>query len=64
VSGQVGERLWAPSAERQAASRMFEFLELVRRGDKTGVDGLLVRIAGPSCTLDRLGVLLARAEAA
>jgi acetoacetyl-CoA synthetase len=31
TTGQVGEKLWAPSAERQAASRMFEFLEMVRR---------------------------------
>lgn len=39
-------------------------LELVRRGDRAGVDGLLFRIAGAGCTLDRLGVVLADAEAA
>ena len=31
-------------------------LELLRRGDRTGVDHLLARIAGEGCTLDRLGV--------
>ena len=30
-NSQVGEKLWAPSAERQASSRMFEFMEMVRR---------------------------------
>ena len=31
-------------------------LDLLRRGDRPGVDRLLARIAGESCTLDRLGV--------
>jgi len=31
-------------------------LELLRRGDRPAVDRLLARIAGESCTLDRLGV--------
>jgi siroheme synthase-like protein len=31
-------------------------LDLLRRGDRPAVDRLLARIAGESCTLDRLGV--------
>lgn len=34
-------------------------LDLLRRGDREGVDALLARVAGVECTLDRLGVPLA-----
>ena len=31
-------------------------LDLLRRGDREGVDALLARVAGVECTLDRLGI--------
>jgi hypothetical protein len=63
ILGAVRRRLAA--GERAGVLRALcesPLLELIRRGDAAGVDGLLTGVAGSGCTLARLGVVLAPAR--
>lgn len=59
ILGAVRRALADDPARRQAVMAALlasPLTDLLRRGDRPGVDALLAAIAGASCTLDRLGV--------
>ncbi len=58
ILGAVRRALGDTPARAGVLASLLEspLLDLLRRGDRAGVDALLVRLAGERCTLERLGV--------